>query len=267
MTETSEPRPVDAELKTADPCADIIPYETFSITAREVLTRGSGALVILLVPTDVMDAVVERLAGDLRRRDLLSRYGPTHLILLAPGLSAAEARAAVQASIDSLGEYSGTIAIGAVDVAEAMDPGEFDALVARANIALAEDLVGRSTHSERPLILIADEDADVQQIVDARLQAEGYRTLIAFDGEQALEMAAKHSPDLLLLDLMLPKLTGFDVLARLKELAGDGPRTIVISARDRDADVTRAFDLGADDYVSKPFNPDELVARIARLLK
>ena len=132
---------------------------------------------------------------------------------------------------------------------------------------MAEDRVARSTTSERPLVLIADEDPDLQQIVDARLQAAGYRTLMAFDGEQALDMAASQAPAVILLDLMMPKLTGFDVLARLRDRGGEGPRIIVVSARERDEDVTRAFGLGADDFVSKPFNPDELVARIARLLK
>jgi two-component system, OmpR family, alkaline phosphatase synthesis response regulator PhoP len=73
-------------------------------------------------------------------------------------------------------------------------------------------------------------------------------------------------PAVLVLDLMMPKLTGFDVLARLREMAVR-PRVIVLSARGREEDVMRAFDLGADDYMAKPFSPQELLARITRLLR
>lgn len=251
-----------------DPCAGILAYESFAITAREALASEPAALVILLTPTAMLANIADRLTGDLRRRDLLGRYGPNHLILLAPGMSAAAARSTVQAILDSLETLdTRRVAIGAADVEEPIAASEFEALVARAELAMAEDRVARSTSSERPLVLIADEDPDMQQIVDARLQAAGYRTLIAFDGEQALNMAVSQAPAVMLLDLMMPKLTGFDVLGRLRDRGGEGPRIIVVSARERDEDVTRAFDLGADDYVSKPFSPDELVARIARLLK
>jgi DNA-binding response OmpR family regulator len=76
-----------------------------------------------------------------------------------------------------------------------------------------------------------------------------------------------NTTDVLILDLMMPRLSGFDVLAQLRDHAGPRPRIIVLSGRGREQDVMRAFDLGADDYMTKPFNPRELVARIARLLK
>ena len=95
----------------------------------------------------------------------------------------------------------------------------------------------------------------------------GYRTLLAFDGEQTLAAVRAHEPDALVLDLMMPKLNGFDVLTQIQEGPAPRPRIIVLSGRGREQNVMRAFDLGADDYLTKPFNPQELMARIARLIK
>ena len=117
------------------------------------------------------------------------------------------------------------------------------------------------------IVVIAEDDPDVTRIVDAQMRAAGYTAIMAFDGEQALAAARAHAPDVLVLDLMMPKLNGFEVLAQLRERPGPGPRIIVLSARGREQDVLRAFELGADDYMTKPFNPQELMARIARLLK
>jgi DNA-binding response OmpR family regulator len=90
---------------------------------------------------------------------------------------------------------------------------------------------------------------------------------LAFDGVEALASLEQNRPEVLILDLMMPKLGGFDLLSRLRDREGPRPRVIVLSARGREEDVTRAFDLGADDYVTKPFNPQELLARVARLLR
>ena len=114
--------------------------------------------------------------------------------------------------------------------------------------------------------MLADDDPEVARIVDAHMRVDGFSTTIAFDGQQALEAVEREQPDVLILDLMMPKMTGFDVLHRIRALA-DKPRVIVLSARGREQDVTRAFDLGADDYMMKPFSPQELRARIGRLLR
>ena len=112
--------------------------------------------------------------------------------------------------------------------------------------------------------MLADDDPEAAHIVDAHMRAGGFSTTIAFDGQQAIEAVEREQPDVLILDLM-PKMTGFDVLHRIRALANK-PRVILLSARGREQDVTRAFDLGADDYVMKPFSPQELRARIGRLL-
>ena len=114
--------------------------------------------------------------------------------------------------------------------------------------------------------MLAGDDPDVAHIVDAHRRAGGFSTTLAFDGQQALEAVEREQPDVLILDWMMPKMTGFDVLHRIRALANK-PRVIVLSARGAGAGVTRAFDLGADDYMMKPFSPQELPARIGRLLR
>ena len=116
-------------------------------------------------------------------------------------------------------------------------------------------------------VVIAEDDPDVTRIVDVQLRAAGYRSVLATDGEQALAAVRAHHAQVLVLDLMMPKVNGFDVLGQLRRASTLWPRIIVLSGRGREHDVARAFDLGADDYVTKPFNPQELMARIARMLK
>jgi CheY-like chemotaxis protein len=118
-----------------------------------------------------------------------------------------------------------------------------------------------------PLVLVADDDPDVVRIVDAHLGSDGYRRVLAFDGTRTLEEVRAQRPDVVVLDLMMPRMTGFDVLASLREMGESRPRVIVLSARGREDDIMRAFNLGADDFMVKPFNPQELVARVARLVK
>ena len=116
-------------------------------------------------------------------------------------------------------------------------------------------------------VVVAEDDPDVTRIVDVQLRAAGYRSVLATDGEQALAAVRQHHAQVLVLDLTLPKVNGFDVLGQLRKASPLWPRIIVLSGRGREQDVARAFDLGADDYVTKPFNPQELMGRIARMLK
>ena len=118
-----------------------------------------------------------------------------------------------------------------------------------------------------PMVLLTDDDPEVTRITDAHVRAGGYRTQLAFDGEAALQAIREQKPDAVVLDLMLPKRTGFDVLAELRQMPAPRPSVLVLSARGREEDVTRAFALGADDYMIKPFSPQELIARLGRLLR
>jgi DNA-binding response OmpR family regulator len=115
----------------------------------------------------------------------------------------------------------------------------------------------------QPTVLVADDDRDVQNLVRFRLEREGVRVVTASDGEAALELAREQRPDVCILDVMMPKLNGFEVLKELRDdEATAGIRVILLTARSGESDVDQAFDVGADDYVTKPFNPQELRQRV-----
>ena len=122
--------------------------------------------------------------------------------------------------------------------------------------------------SERPLILCADDDADILSLVSLRLGRAGYEVLTAADGQTALELARARRPVLAVLDVMMPRLTGVEVLAELRrDAAFAGLKVILLSARVLEPDVTRGLDAGADAYVPKPFRAKELVDEVERLLR
>lgn len=115
------------------------------------------------------------------------------------------------------------------------------------------------------LILIAEDEPDIAGIIDAYLVREGCRTVTAGDGQTALDQHAILKPDLVLLDVKMPKLDGWEVLAELRR-RGETP-VIMITALDQDLDRLQGLRLGADDYVVKPFNPAEVVARVKAVLR
>jgi DNA-binding response OmpR family regulator len=114
-------------------------------------------------------------------------------------------------------------------------------------------------------ILVVDDEPRIVDIVRVYLQREGYRVLTAADGNAALDVARRERPDLVLLDLMLPGLSGWDVCRALR--AEGGPAIIMLTARDDTTDKVVGLELGADDYVTKPFDPHELVARVRAVLR
>lgn len=115
------------------------------------------------------------------------------------------------------------------------------------------------------LVLLAEDEPEIAEILAAYLQRAGFRTVRAADGEQALQLNVSLRPDIMLLDLNLPKRDGFSVLSWLRQ--GHATPVIVISALDQDVDKLTALRIGADDYVTKPFNPNEVVARVAAVLR
>jgi DNA-binding response OmpR family regulator len=120
---------------------------------------------------------------------------------------------------------------------------------------------------EQPLVLAADDDPDILDLVAFRLERSGYTVLQARDGEEALALAVKELPDLAVLDVMMPKLDGFELTRRLRaEAATSRMPIILLTARAQDADVQRGFDAGADDYLRKPFSPQELRSRVQAML-
>lgn len=118
----------------------------------------------------------------------------------------------------------------------------------------------KSGTGSREKVLVVDDDPKIAMFVSANLKARGYEVLTAKDGAVALEQAALEQPQVILLDLALPQLNGFEVLSRLREWSDS--QVIVLSAHGGDTEKVRALDLGADDYVTKPFSMEELLARV-----
>ena len=114
-------------------------------------------------------------------------------------------------------------------------------------------------------ILIVDDDKKIVDLVSLYLKRDGYGVLTAYDGHEALEIARRKKPDLIVLDLLLPGLDGTDVCRLLR--AESRVPIIMLTARSTDRDKLLGLDIGADDYVTKPFNPRELVARIRAVLR
>ncbi len=116
------------------------------------------------------------------------------------------------------------------------------------------------------LILLVDDEPPIIQLARMYLEREGFRVQEANDGEAALEAVARLRPALVVLDVMLPKLDGFEVCRRLRS-ADNSVAIIMLTARDEDIDKILGLELGADDYLTKPFNPRELVARVKAILR
>ena len=129
-------------------------------------------------------------------------------------------------------------------------------------------LLNRRTGGTEATVLLAEDDPDVGDLVRHVLEAEGYRVELARDGAEALERFEACCPDLVVLDVMMPRLTGFEVLTRLRELeeAGDAVPVLILSARTSQDDIVKGFELGVSDYVTKPFMIGELRARVRSLL-
>lgn len=117
-------------------------------------------------------------------------------------------------------------------------------------------------------VLVVEDERDISALVAYHLTKEGYRVRTAEGGPEAIESAAGERPDLVLLDLMLPGLSGYEVLAELRRRPDltDVP-VILLTARRDEADRVRGFELGADDYLTKPFSPRELVLRVGAVLR
>lgn len=116
------------------------------------------------------------------------------------------------------------------------------------------------------LILLVDDEPSIIQLARMYLEREGFRVQAAGDGESALDAALKKQPALIVLDVMLPKLDGFEVCRKLRAMENQVP-ILILTARDEDIDKILGLELGADDYLTKPFNPRELSARVKAILR
>ena len=256
-------------------------YEAFIALAREQLALLPGTLALVKLPEPRLTETYSALRLESRRRDLVACYDPAHIILLM-------AEMPVTRASERLGEVISRLGPGEpprfqIGLAHSPTPGgkPFEVLLAEADQAIVVArqrgmllaIAGETTPATdtaanlmRGTVLLADDDPDVTRLIDVQLRAAGYRTLLAADGSEAVKAIEESRPDLVIVDMMMPRMTGFDVLTALRHQPSR-PRVIVLSARGREQDVTRAFALGADDYITKPFSPQELIARMERLLR
>ena len=110
-------------------------------------------------------------------------------------------------------------------------------------------------------VLIVEDEQNIVDILAFNLSREGYDTMEAYDGVTGLQLALEHNPDLILLDLMLPGMNGFEVCRRIRETGSTIP-VLMLTAREEEADKVMGLELGADDYITKPFSMRELLARV-----
>jgi two-component system, OmpR family, phosphate regulon response regulator PhoB len=119
-----------------------------------------------------------------------------------------------------------------------------------------------------PLVMVVEDEAPIATLLKYNLEKEGYRVCEAEDGEEALVVAAERKPDLILLDWMLPLLSGIEVCRRLRRMPSARTTPIIIlTARGEEGDKVRGLNSGADDYVTKPFSPSELMARVRAVMR
>ena len=122
-------------------------------------------------------------------------------------------------------------------------------------------------NGDQPLVLVADDDPDILSLVAFRLERAGYDVVTASNGEDALRTALERKPDLAVLDVMMPKLTGLDVVRQVRQNEATARMPVILlTARVLEADVAVGFEAGADDYLKKPFSPQELRARVQAVL-
>lgn len=115
------------------------------------------------------------------------------------------------------------------------------------------------------LILVVDDEPPIVRLVKAKLRVDGYEVVTASDGNEALQVLQQESPDLVVLDVMMPEMDGFETLRRIRQ--NSTVPVVMLTARGSDMDKLKGLQSGADDYITKPFNPDELEARIAAILR
>ena len=114
-------------------------------------------------------------------------------------------------------------------------------------------------------ILIADDNEDIIDILSNYIEREGYETVVAMDGEEALQLFEKEQPVLVLLDIMMPKIDGYEVCRTIRK--SSNVPIILVTARGEDFERVMGLDIGADDYIVKPFSPNEVMARVRAVLR
>lgn len=233
---------------------------------------------------DVLKVTAKLVSKALRKSDYFARWGGEEFVALFPQTDDEGAVMGLKKSQIAMNEHKFTAEDGrqfqvtfSAGVAEVDKGLSVDEAIAKADRFLyqAKDQ-GRNrilTSTDKPAntakkILLADDDKYTATVVRRHLEAEGFDVLHCNDGEEALNIALQNPISLFILDVKMPKMNGFELLANLREKPSfQKTPVIVLTAVGEDSQIVRGFELGADDYMLKPFSPVELVARIRRLLK
>lgn len=120
----------------------------------------------------------------------------------------------------------------------------------------------------RPVVIVADDEEDIRVLVSFRLDRDGWDVVTAADGREALDLILERRPDIAVLDVRMPKLTGIEVLEQVRadDTVGDTP-VILLSAGVQEDSIARGLEAGANEYMKKPFSPDELAARVEAIAR
>jgi len=121
--------------------------------------------------------------------------------------------------------------------------------------------------SDAKKIVLAEDNSTLSLLLKFRLEKEGYKLLIAADGKEAIELIEQHDPELILTDIMMPFISGLEVISHVRNKLNKQTPIIVFSAAGQEEMVLKAFNLGTNDFMGKPFSPNELVIRVKRLLR
>jgi two-component system, cell cycle response regulator len=238
------------------------------------LARASDAVADWHGPTGghgLMEELRERLRPILRPDEMVGRWSVDQLLFLSPGRSAAEVAALIQEAVASGSRVGQALRVG---IREAGPDEDWVDVVSRASALMAP--VGEMVEPpptptgrlELPTVVVAEDDPITATLVSHRLKKSGFRVLHRGDGSEALHLIFDQLPAVVILDIRMPGMDGFEVLSRMRR----DPRTertpaLILTSLGRDADLRRAFELGADDYLTKPFSPAELLARVLRLAR
>lgn len=115
--------------------------------------------------------------------------------------------------------------------------------------------------------LVVDDEADILHLIEIKLKKAGFEVVTAHDGQEGLDKALAEKPDIMLVDVMMPKMDGYTVVSEVRQqLGSEAPLIIFLTAKGQEADVVKGLSTGADDYIIKPFAPRELIARINVIL-
>lgn len=116
------------------------------------------------------------------------------------------------------------------------------------------------------IVLIADDDQDIRQLISVLLSALGVQVVTAEDGEEAVAETARVAPDLIVMDMNMPRMTGYEATRAIRKSVGRQPKILGLTANDRPGDYDEAYEAGCDGFMSKPFAPEDLIGRIQSML-